>query len=113
MDIDGTLEAGFEMDLSSDEYLRQRIQPKLGDPFYLCLSDLLLALEGLIPKSAARVLGYLCRHCLVGVQNWLVNEHGRVVWACLYLCLRTVERPLHFAWGKNAPLRADGLFQSP
>jgi len=46
--------------LSANEYIRQRIEPRPGDPAYLCLSDLLIALKGLIPTSAARVLDFGC-----------------------------------------------------
>jgi SAM-dependent methyltransferase len=46
--------------LSADEYNRQRIEPRPGDPVYLCLSDLLIALKELIPTGAARVLDYGC-----------------------------------------------------
>src|SRR4051812_26582751 len=46
--------------LSANEYVRQRIEPRPGDPAYLCLSDLLIALKGLIPTDAGRVLDYGC-----------------------------------------------------
>jgi SAM-dependent methyltransferase len=46
--------------LSADEYIRQRVEPRPGDPGYLCLSDLLIALKALIPIGAARVLDYGC-----------------------------------------------------
>jgi SAM-dependent methyltransferase len=45
---------------STDEYRRQRLEPRPGDPFYLCLSDLLIAIKGLIPPGPARVLDYGC-----------------------------------------------------
>jgi SAM-dependent methyltransferase len=48
-------------DLAGKEYLRQRIAPKPGDPHYLCLSDLLIALKQLIPASGkSRVLDFGC-----------------------------------------------------
>jgi SAM-dependent methyltransferase len=47
-------------DLSNTEYIRQRISPRPGDPAYLHLSDLLLALHEAIPKNAAHVLDYGC-----------------------------------------------------
>src|ERR1700722_12991668 len=46
--------------LNADEYIRQRVEPRPGDPAYLCLSDLLIALKGLIPTGAARVLDFGC-----------------------------------------------------
>jgi SAM-dependent methyltransferase len=46
--------------LSANEYVRQRIEPRVGDPLYLCLSDLFIALKALIPTGAARVLDYGC-----------------------------------------------------
>jgi SAM-dependent methyltransferase len=45
-------------DLASQEYLRQRFKPQPGDPFYLVLSDLLMALNQLIPANVSRVLDY-------------------------------------------------------
>jgi SAM-dependent methyltransferase len=46
--------------LAAKEYLRQRLEPKPGDPFYLCLSDLLIAIRSLIPSHTSRVLDYGC-----------------------------------------------------
>jgi SAM-dependent methyltransferase len=48
------------MDLSQSEYLRQRLEPRPGDPFYLVLSDLRLAIEALRPANISRVLDYGC-----------------------------------------------------
>jgi SAM-dependent methyltransferase len=45
-------------DIASQEYLRQRLQPQPGDPLYLVLSDLLIALRELIPPGVSRVLDY-------------------------------------------------------
>jgi SAM-dependent methyltransferase len=42
------------------EYVRQRINPLPGDCFYLVLSDLLLALQNLLPTGLTRVLDYGC-----------------------------------------------------
>ncbi len=42
------------------EYIRQRLEPKPGGPFYLHLSDLLLELKDLIPAGVLRVLDYGC-----------------------------------------------------
>jgi len=47
-------------DLLNKEYIRQRIAPKPGDIDYLHLSDLLIALERLIPPGASRVLDFGC-----------------------------------------------------
>ena|ERR1700730_5966384 len=47
-------------DLADKEYIRQRIAPKPGDPHYLCLSDLFMALERLIPPEKSRVLDFGC-----------------------------------------------------
>lgn len=47
-------------DLSSPEYIRERLDPRPGDPAYLHLSDLLLGLRDLIPQGAARVLDFGC-----------------------------------------------------
>jgi SAM-dependent methyltransferase len=44
----------------TEEYRRQRLEPRPGDPSYLCLSDLLIAIEGLIPSGLSRVLDYGC-----------------------------------------------------
>jgi len=46
--------------LAAQEYLRERLEPRPGDPFYLCLSDLLIAIKGLVPSHATRVLDYGC-----------------------------------------------------
>lgn len=48
------------MDLGETEYLRQRLSPRTGDPLYLPLSDLLVALKALRPANASRVLDYGC-----------------------------------------------------
>ena len=47
-------------ELADKEYIRQRIAPKPGDPHYLCLSDLLMALDRLIPPEKSRVLDFGC-----------------------------------------------------
>jgi SAM-dependent methyltransferase len=49
-----------ELGLDQAEYLRQRSSPRPGDPFYLHLSDLLMALETLKPEGAGKVLDYGC-----------------------------------------------------
>jgi SAM-dependent methyltransferase len=49
-----------KLGLDEVEYLRQRSSPRPGDPFYLHLSDLLIALRELRPADAARVLDYGC-----------------------------------------------------
>src|SRR5262249_60854973 len=46
--------------LAAQEYLRERFEPRPGDPDYLCLSDLLMAIKGLVPSHAKRVLDYGC-----------------------------------------------------
>jgi hypothetical protein len=46
--------------LAAQEYLRERLEPRPGDPGYLCLSDLLIAIKGLGPSHARRVLDYGC-----------------------------------------------------
>src|SRR6266478_5252476 len=46
--------------LTTTEYIRQRIEPKPGDPFYLVLSDLLMALINMIPPNVSRVLDFGC-----------------------------------------------------
>jgi SAM-dependent methyltransferase len=46
--------------LATKEYLRQRLEPRPGDLFYLCLSDLLAAIKRLIPPQTSRVLDYGC-----------------------------------------------------
>lgn len=46
--------------ISTNEYIRERIDPKPGDEFYLHLSDLLLGLHDIIPADLARVLDYGC-----------------------------------------------------
>lgn len=51
---------GRLIELASEQrsYLRQRLDPKPGDPLYLHLSDLRLALEGEATDSALAVLDY-------------------------------------------------------
>jgi SAM-dependent methyltransferase len=44
--------------LAVKEYLRERLEPRPGDPLYLCLSDLLIAIRSFIPLKGARVLDY-------------------------------------------------------
>lgn len=46
--------------LDYQEYKRQRLAPEPGDPLYLVLSDLLLALKELLPQKRERVLDYGC-----------------------------------------------------
>jgi SAM-dependent methyltransferase len=46
--------------LDGGEYLRQRLDPHPGDPFYLVLSDLRLAMEELRPAKISRLLDYGC-----------------------------------------------------
>ena len=46
--------------LADQEYIRQRIDPRPGDPLYLHLSDLLLAVTEAIPTDIDRVLDYGC-----------------------------------------------------
>jgi SAM-dependent methyltransferase len=45
-------------DITTNEYLRQRYNPRPGDPHYLVLSDLLIAMRMLIPSSVQRALDY-------------------------------------------------------
>jgi SAM-dependent methyltransferase len=47
-------------DWSSDEFQRQWFAPKPGDPYYICLSDLRIAIQRLIPPQRSRVLDYGC-----------------------------------------------------
>jgi SAM-dependent methyltransferase len=46
--------------LEAEEYLRQRLSPKPGDPSYLHHSDLLIAIRTLIPMGVSRVLDFGC-----------------------------------------------------
>lgn len=46
--------------LASSEYVRQRISPAPGEPFYLHLADLLLALRGVASHNIRRVLDFGC-----------------------------------------------------
>ena len=46
--------------IAHKEYLRERLDPKPEDRFYLHLSDLLLAIRDLLPPNAAKVLDYGC-----------------------------------------------------
>jgi len=48
------------LSLSATEYIRERIEPRPGDPYYLHLSDLLLAIKQAIPSGADRILDYGC-----------------------------------------------------
>jgi SAM-dependent methyltransferase len=48
------------MELGSAEYLRQRLHPTPGDPFYLVLSDLVLALRELKPNNISRLFDFGC-----------------------------------------------------
>jgi SAM-dependent methyltransferase len=45
-------------DLAGREYLRQRLEPRPGDPHYIVLSDLLIAIRTLIPSRVSRILDY-------------------------------------------------------
>jgi SAM-dependent methyltransferase len=47
------------MDLSEGEYIRQRLHPQPGDPLYLVLSDLLIAIKVLRP-SVSKMIDYGC-----------------------------------------------------
>jgi SAM-dependent methyltransferase len=51
---------GLMENLADKEYIRQRIAPIAGDPNYLHLSDLRIALERLIPSGTSRVLDFGC-----------------------------------------------------
>ncbi len=46
--------------LAADPYIRERLQPRPGDPLYLHLSDLREALGGSLPAAGARILDYGC-----------------------------------------------------
>src|ERR1051326_4363472 len=46
--------------LLSEEYLRERIEPRPGDPYYLHLSDLLLGIRASIPSDIDKVLDFGC-----------------------------------------------------
>jgi len=46
--------------LAADSYVRERLQPRPGDPLYLHLSDLLQALGASIPLPGAKILDYGC-----------------------------------------------------
>jgi len=48
------------VDLGSEMYIRERLDPLPGDAAYLHLSDLLLAVRDLIPRDAMRVLDFGC-----------------------------------------------------
>src|SRR5262245_32089297 len=54
------MEASTAQYLRDQEYLRERLEPRPGDPLYLCLSDLLIAIRGLMPSHPSRVLDYGC-----------------------------------------------------
>jgi SAM-dependent methyltransferase len=56
----GQSEMALAEALAGKEYLRERMQPRHGDPHYLCLSDLLMAIRTLVPSHAKRVLDYGC-----------------------------------------------------
>src|SRR5215831_56509 len=47
-------------DLAGQEYLRQRLQPKPGDVFYLHLSDLLMSVSELKSDKPWQMLDYGC-----------------------------------------------------
>lgn len=46
--------------LAQNEYVRQRIAPRPGDPDYICLVDLLEAVRLLAPEKAGKILDYGC-----------------------------------------------------
>jgi SAM-dependent methyltransferase len=48
------------IDIASPDYIRQRLEPRPGDPFYLHLSDLLLAMTDFVPQGVRRVLDFGC-----------------------------------------------------
>ena len=54
------LNVGSPNELHDDFYLRERAAPQPGDPIYLHLSDLRLALERCLPPPSLRVLDYGC-----------------------------------------------------
>jgi SAM-dependent methyltransferase len=56
----GDREAALAEAIAAQEYLRERLEPRPGDPFYLCLSDLLIAIRSLVPPHITRVLDYGC-----------------------------------------------------
>lgn len=55
-----TVFAAKAKDITQREYLRHRIEPHQGDPHYLPLSDLRLALDGVAGAATGRVLDYGC-----------------------------------------------------
>src|SRR5262249_57058831 len=48
------------MDLGEARYLRERLNPQPGEMLYLHLSDLLIALNAMIPGHLSMVLDYGC-----------------------------------------------------
>jgi SAM-dependent methyltransferase len=46
--------------LHAAEYIRERLDPRPGDVYYLHLSDLLLGIKDLIPQNVDRVLDFGC-----------------------------------------------------
>ena len=68
--------------LSNEEYIRERLDPKPGDPYYLHLSDLLLAIREEIPlarvgcstmAAAARPIAACSRLGSITVPIWRVS----------------------------------------
>ena len=51
---------GFQENIRTEEYARERIEPAPGDQAYLHLADLLLGLKTLMPHNITRILDYGC-----------------------------------------------------
>jgi len=56
----GDRETTLAETLADKAYLRERLEPRPGDPIYLCLSDLLIAIRALVPPHTSKVLDYGC-----------------------------------------------------
>ena len=84
--------------LDDDEYIRQRIEPTLGDPFYLHLADLLDGLKVLIPHNITRVLDYGCGG----------SPYRRLFGSCTYHRADLVgAQELDFQYGADSRLPAE------
>jgi SAM-dependent methyltransferase len=81
--------------LDDNEYVRQRISPRPGDPFYLHLSDLILGIKALIPENLTRVLDYGCGG----------SPYRRLFGACTYHRADLAGgQPLDFEYGADSRL---------
>jgi hypothetical protein len=80
--------------LAANDYVRQRLEPRPGDPHYLALSDLLIALRSLLPATVSRVLDYGCGG----------SPYRQLFGDCVYHRADLSGQDLDFQYGADAVL---------